>query len=162
VSLTSLIQWLTSTSVSSFVMDHRWVWPISETLHFCGLVMMVGTVGTFDLRLLGLAKGVAPAALHRSLRVGIAGFAISSMTGSLFIFGQPDQYFYNDAFKVKVFCLLLLGANVLAFYSLAARRVLSLGPDDAAPLRAKCFAAISLCLLVAIMCAGRMLTFFRP
>ena len=31
-----------------------------------------------------------------------------------------------------------------------------------APLRAKIFAAISLTLLVAIMCAGRMLTFYRP
>ena len=33
--------------------------------------------------------------------------------------------------------------------------------DDASP-RAKTFAAISLTLLVSIMCAGRMLTFYRP
>jgi hypothetical protein len=162
MSFPELIGWLTSTPVNAFVMDLRWVWPISESLHFCGLVLMVGTVGTFDLRVLGLAKGISPAALHRSLRFGIAGFALSVITGSLFIFGQPDQYFYNDAFKVKVLCLLLLGLNVLAFYWLEARRVLALGPVGEAPVRAKWFAAISLCLLVSIMCAGRMLTFFRP
>jgi len=162
MSLPDVIHWLTHTPVNSVVMDYRWVWPISESLHFCGLAMMVGTVGLFDLRLLGLAKGIAPAALHWSLRVGMAGFAISVITGSLFIFGQPDQYFYNDAFKLKVIALTLLGVNVLAFYSLEARRVLTLGPEDDAPLRAKWIAAISLSLLILIMLFGRMLTFFRP
>ena len=38
---------------------------------------------------------------------------MSVVTGALFIFGQPDQYFYNNAFKVKVVCLLLLGLNYL-------------------------------------------------
>jgi len=162
MSLPDVIHWLTHTPVNSVVMDYRWVWPISESLHFCGLAMMVGTVGLFDLRLLGLAKGIAPAALHWSLRVGMAGFAISVITGSLFIFGQPDQYFYNDAFKLKVIALTLLGVNVLAFYSFEARRVLTLGPEDDAPLRAKWIAAISLSLLILIMLFGRMLTFFRP
>ena len=162
MSLPEIIRWLTSTPVNSYVMDFRWVWPASESLHFCGLALMVGTVGTFDLRLLGLAKGISPAVLHRSIRFGVAGFVVSAITGSLFIFGQPDQYFYNDAFKVKASCLLLLGLNVLAFYSLEAREVLKLGPADDASLRAKCFAAISLTLLVLIMLSGRMLTFFRP
>jgi hypothetical protein len=157
-----LIQWLTSTPVNMLVMDYRWTWPISESLHFCGLALMVGTVGTFDLRLLGLGKGIAPAVLHYSIRFGVAGFVVSVVTGALFIFGQPDQYFYNNAFRVKVVCLLLLGLNVLSFYSLEARQVLTLGPGDDAPARAKVFAAISLTLLVAIMCAGRMLTFYRP
>lgn len=162
MTLPDVIAWLTSTPVNTLVMDYRWTWPIAESLHFCGLALMVGTVGTFDLRLLGLVRGLSPAALHRSIRFGLAGFVISAITGSLFIFGQPDQYFYNDAFKVKVVCLTLLGINVCAFYWLEARQVLALGPSDDAPLRAKTIAAISLTLLVAIMCAGRMLTFFRP
>jgi hypothetical protein len=40
--------------------------------------------------------------------------------------------------------------------------VLALGAGEDASPRAKAFAAFSLTLLVAIMCAGRMLTFFRP
>jgi len=160
--LREIIAWLTSTPVNTLVMDYRWTWPISESLHFCSLALMVGTVGTFDLRLLGLGKGISPAALHYSIRFGVAGFIVSVVTGALFIFGQPDQYFYNNAFKVKVVCLLLLGLNVCAFYTLEARQVLALGPGDDAPRRAKVFAAISLTLLVAIMCAGRMLTFYRP
>ena len=162
MSLNDVIGWLTSTPVNTVVMDYRWVWPISEILHFCGLAVMVGTVGAFDLRLLGLGKGVAPATLHRSLRYGIAAFVLSAATGSLFIFGQPDQYFYNAAFKFKVVALLLLGLNVSLFYTLEARRVLALGPNDDVPLRAKIIAATSLTLLVSIILFGRMLTFFRP
>lgn len=157
-----LIDFLTSTPVSHFVMDYRWVWPLSETLHFCGLVLMVGTVGTFDLRVLGLGKGIAPATLHRSLRFGIAGFAVSAITGALFLMGQPDQYLYNAAFRAKAVALVLLGANALYFYLAEARSVLALGPTDDAPRRAKWIAATSLVLLVAVMCFGRMLTFFRP
>jgi hypothetical protein len=162
MSLSDIIAWLTSTPVNTVVMNYRWVWPIAEVLHFSALAVMVGTVGTFDLRLLGLAKGVAPATLHRALRYGVAAFVLSALTGSLFIFGQPDQYFYNSAFKLKVIALLLLGLNVVFFYTLEARRVLALGPTDAVPLRAKIIAAISLTLLVSIMLFGRMLTFFRP
>ena len=46
--------------------------------------------------------------------------------------------------------------------SLEFKQVAALGPDDDAPLPAKCMAAVSLLLLAGIMCAGRMLTFFRP
>jgi hypothetical protein len=162
MTLPQLIAWLTHTPVNHLVMDYRWTWPISESLHFCGLALMVGTVGTFDLRLLGLGKGIAPAVLHRSIRFGLVGFAVSVVTGSLFIFGQPDQYFYNNAFKVKVVCLALLGLNVCAFYALEARQVLAIGAGEDASRRAKAFAVVSLTLLVAIMCAGRMLTFYRP
>jgi hypothetical protein len=162
MSMPALIDWITGTWLSAFVLNYRWVWPISESLHFCGLVLMVGTVGMFDLRLLGVGKGISPAVLHRSLRFGIAGFAVSVLTGALFIAGTPDQYFYNNAFKVKVVCLTLLGLNAALFYGLEFGRVKVLGPDDDAPHGAKVIASISLTLLIAIMCAGRMLTFFRP
>jgi hypothetical protein len=157
-----LIRWITRTPVSSFVLTYGWVWPISETLHFCGLTLMAGTVGMFDLRVLGVGRGIAPSSLHRLLRYGVAGFAISVTTGLLFIAGTPDQYFYNLAFKVKIVCLLLTGINVILFYSLEFKQVTALGPDDDAPLGAKLMAVVSLALLAAVMCAGRMLTFFRP
>jgi uncharacterized protein DUF6644 len=157
-----LIRWLVDTPVNSFVMDYRWVWPICESLHFCSLTVMAGTVGLFDLRVLGLAKGIAPGALHRIVRWGVVAFVVSFCTGLMFIFGQPDQYFYNNAFKVKVVCLVLMGANVLAFYSLEFASVRALGPNDDAPTRAKVFAGFSLLILVCVICAGRMLTFFRP
>lgn len=158
----ALIQWLYDSWPSHFANDYRWTWPIAESVHFFGIVLLAGTVGAFDLRLLGVIKGIRPAELHRLLRVGIAGFGMIVVTGLLFISGAPEQYFYNSAFHLKVIALSVMGINVLLFYSLEFRTVAGLGPHDDAPRRARIMAAISLFALVAVMLFGRMLTFFRP
>lgn len=158
----ALIDWIVATRLSWFVNEYRWVWPISETLHFCGLTLLAGTVGLFDLRVLGLAKGIAPSSLHRTLGWGLAGFAVCAVTGVMFISGAPDQYFYNDAFKLKTVFLVLMGSNAAWFYWHEFGRVRALGAyDDAAP-SAKAVAAASLLFLLGVMLCGRMLTFFRP
>ncbi len=77
----ALIDWLFNSWASHLVNDYRWSWPIAETVHFFGLVLLAGTVGAFDLRLLGLAKGLRPAQLHRLLRFGVAGFGLMLLTG---------------------------------------------------------------------------------
>lgn len=156
------IEWLTATRVSHFVLDHGWVWPISEALHFMGLVLLVGTVSLFDLRVLGLGKGIPPAAIHRLVPLGLVGFAVSIGTGMLFISGTPDQYFYNSAFHLKVVFLALMGLNVAFFYSRPYRVVRALGAFEEAPPVAKASAALSLLIMTGVMCCGRMLTFFRP
>jgi Family of unknown function (DUF6644) len=156
------VEWMTSTPLSAFVLDYRWVWPISESLHFMALVLLVGTISLFDLRVLGLGKGIAPAAVHRLVPFGMAGFAVSIGTGTLFLFGQPDQYFYNSAFFFKVGFLALMGLNVAFFYMRPFRAIRTLAPHDDAPLVAKISAALSLAIMVGVMCAGRMLTFYRP
>ena len=158
----ALIEWLYSSWGSHLVTDYRWSWPIAETIHFLGLVLLAGTVGAFDLRLLGLAKGIRPADLHRLLRFGLIGFGLSLVTGLLFISGTPEQYFYNRAFHLKAIALLAMGINVALFYSMEFRTVQALGPGDDSPRSAKVMAAVSLTVLVAIMLFGRMLTFFRP
>ena len=61
--------WLVSVLVSvkpvARMMHTAWAWPIAESLHFIGLSLLVGTIGLFDLRLLGLARGIPIAAMHR-------------------------------------------------------------------------------------------------
>jgi hypothetical protein len=158
----AIIDWIVGTRLSWFVTEYRWVWPICESLHFCALTLLAGTVGLFDLRVLGFAKGIAPSTLHATLPWGIGGFVVSIITGVMFISATPDQYFYNDAFLLKVVFLALMGANAALFYRREFARVRTLGPRDDAPRSAKLVAAASLVFLVAVMLCGRMITFFRP
>lgn len=158
----ALIDWILGTKLSWFVTTYGWVWPILESLHFCSLAVLAGTVGLFDLRILGLAKGIAPSTLHATLRWGVGGFVVSATTGVMFISGAPDQYFYNDAFKFKVVFLLLMGLNAALFYWREFANVRVLGPHDDAPSSAKWVAGASLLFLAAVMYCGRMLTFYRP
>jgi hypothetical protein len=158
----ALIDWIVGTRLHWFVTELRWVWPIAETVHFCGLTLLAGTVGLFDLRMLGVAKGIAPSTLHATLRWGLAGFGASVVTGIMFIAGTPDQYFYNDAFRLKVVFLVLMSANAALFYWREHAGIRALGPFDDAPRSTKIVAGASLVFLVAVMLCGRMITFFRP
>lgn len=156
------IEWLESTALANLVFTYGWLWPISEALHFMGLVLLVGSVGLFDLRVLGLGKGIPPAAVHRLVPFGLLGFVVSVLTGILFVTSTPDQYFYNSAFHFKAVFLLLMGLNVVFFYLVPHRAVRTLGPHEDAPRIAKLSAALSLAFMTAVMCCGRMLTFYRP
>jgi hypothetical protein len=85
------------------LMRTAWAWPIFESIHFLGLCMLIGCIGTFDLRLLGIAKRVPIAAMHRLIPWGILGFAINASSGLMFLLTEPDQYIYNPSFHLK-FC----------------------------------------------------------
>ena len=46
-------------------MHWTWGWPIAEIVHFTGLCLLFGAVALFDLRMLGVARGIRLSALHR-------------------------------------------------------------------------------------------------
>jgi len=155
----SLSKWLETTQLSLFINNHSWVWPACETLHFIGLILLVGIVGLIDLRMLGLARAVPFAPLHQLLPWAILGFVINLITGTLFFIGIPSQYVHNVAFWLKMLFILLTGINVLLFYLTTFDEAEHLGPGDDAPLKAKIIAAVSIGLWVGVIYWGRMLPF---
>ena len=152
------------TALHHFVYLHEpWVWPTCEIIHYIGLTLLLGTVGMFDLRVLGLAKGIPPATIHRLVPWGIAGYSLNVLTGTMFFFGHPDQYFYNDAGRLKALLMAIAGINILVFYgSTVFPDMKKLPAGAAAPLRIKVIAGISLAMWVGVLICGRMLTWFRP
>jgi hypothetical protein len=158
--------WLVTTiqqhSPVAELMHTAWAWPIAESLHFLGLSLLVGSIGAFDLRLLGVAKRVPIAAMHRLIPVGLAGFAINIASGSMFLLTEPDQYVYNASFHLKLLFLAVAGVNATTFYLTSWRTVFGDTAVYRAPLRAKLIAVVSLTAWIAVIVAGRMLTFFRP
>jgi hypothetical protein len=154
--------WVRHTGLSHFVLQHAWLWPTMETLHYFGLSLLLGTVGLFDLRVLGLGKAIPPAALHRLVPLGVAGFLLNLATGAVFFSGFPEQYAYNHAFHFKLAFMAIAAINVAVFYSSAFAEVRRMGPGEDAPARAKVMAGVSLAAWVAVLTCGRLLTFFRP
>ena len=147
--------------VSTF-MHSRWGWPAMESTHFIGLSLLVGTIAIFDLRLLGMAKRIPMAALHRLVPWGVAGYLINVLSGLTFLLTEPDQYIYNPSFHFKILFMALAGLNILTFYTIAFREVKASGPGADAPRIAKIVAAASLCLWIGVIVCGRLLTFYRP
>lgn len=160
--LRSVVAYLYRTAPGEFMRESRWAWPIFESLHFIGMSLLIGTVGVFDLRLLGFARRVPLAALHRLIPVGITGFTLNAITGACFICATPDQYIFNMAFRVKATLIIVAGLNVLFFYSRVFRKLESLPQQAPPPIGARIAGGISLCAWIGVMSAGRLLTFFRP
>ena len=158
----ALYAWLHGTDISWAMNNVSWAWPLCESIHFIGLSLLLGTVGFFDLRLLGFARRIPIAALHRLIPLGVAGFAMNAATGVCFLAGTPDQYFINPAFQAKVLFFLVAGLNVAAFYLMMFRRVRNVGPGEHAPLFARIIGGVSICSWIAVMTAGRLITFYRP
>jgi hypothetical protein len=154
--------WVRGTELSAFVLAHPRFWQVLETLHYFGLCLLFGTVILFDLRILGVAKAIAPADLHRFVPWGVAGFLLNLLTGICFFSAYPEQYAYNTAFHIKVAALTLAGINVVVFYGRFFSGVKNLGPHADAPAAAKVVTAISLTSWLVVLSCGRLLTFFRP
>ena len=125
-------------------------------LHFIGLALLIGTVGIFNLRMLGFAKALPIAPLHRLMPWAMAGFGTNAVTGILAFIGMPNYYTFDVAFWLKMLALLLLGLNAAAFYLTDAfPSVEHLGPGEDAPPFAKVMAATSLVLWFAVIALGR-------
>jgi len=144
------------------LMHTAWAWPIAESVHFLGLCLLIGCIGTFDLRLLGMARRVPIATMHRLIPWGILGFVINISTGLLFVLTEPDQYIYNPSFHIKLVFMAVAGLNAGMFYLSSYRRVFTAQASLDAPLRAKLIAAISLGAWITVIVAGRLITFYRP
>lgn len=158
----SLRLWFLTLPMKDIMQNTRWAWPTAESIHFCGLTLLVGTVGMFDLRLMGIGRSIPPAALHRLIPYGIAGFVMNILTGLCFLSAAPDQYIYNPAFRWKAIFILCAGLNILVFYTSIFRKVSRLGPNEPIPLGAKLVGGFSLSLWMGVITAGRLLTFYRP
>ena len=157
-----LVKTLFSVKIVSTFMHSAWGWPICESVHFVGLSLLVGMIATFDLRLLGLAKGVSIAALHKLVPWGVFGYALNVLTGAMFLVTEPNQYIYNPAFQFKLLFMAIAGLNILVFYGVLFGRLKHARPDEATPRGAKTVAVVSLSVWIAVIICGRLLTFYRP
>src|SRR4029077_7870786 len=152
---TFLRTWLEWPSVAHFIERYTWAWPLGETFHFFGIILLIGGIGMFDLALRGLARQLPAAAVRRLLPWGVTGFLICVVTGLMFVTGvranvpmSPyDVIKSNVWLQLKFLFIALAGTNLLAFYVTGMNRAVdNLRPGDDAPALAKAIAFASLFL----------------
>jgi hypothetical protein len=157
----AIVNWAIDVGIFD-AMYSRWGWPIAEIVHFLGLCLLVGAVGAFDLRMIGLVRNISLPALHRLVPFGVLGFALSVASGFMFVVSAPDQYLYNPAWQLKMALLGVAGLNMALFYLTAARGLRALPAESSPPLSARVFAAVSLSAWFGVIACGRVITAFRP
>jgi len=130
------------------------IFPALECIHITGFAVLVGTIGIVDFRLLGLgmrrqsaaevAKDLAPWTLF--------GLVLMLFSGPLMFSSDPDMYYLNRSFQIKMILLLL----AIIFNYTIHRRVALKG---ASPPRNALVACVSIALWVGVVFGGIFIAF---
>ncbi len=149
--------------MQTFVNSHEWVWAVCQIIHFVGLSLIVGIVGTLDLRILGLFKSLPIAALRPLVPWAVVGFICNLLTGIIFVTGKlqgPSYYTDNLSFRLKMLFVLLAFANLVVFQlSGLEGRVYATAAGGNAPSAAKAVSAFSLVAWMLVIFFGRIMQY---
>jgi hypothetical protein len=134
--------------------SNEWAFPLTECFHITSFALSIGTIALVDLRLLGLAlKNTTAGQLTKDTGLWtLAGLIIVIISGLLIFSSDPIRYLYNEAFRVKITCLILA---IIFNYTIHRKVALS----NASPMAAKLVGAASLLIWLSVPFGGLWISF---
>ena len=150
-------QWIEKSALGSGVRDSVWVFPVVESIHILGIVLLVFTAAQVDLRVLGtgflrrrplteVAAQLLPWMWRAVVLVIVTGIA-------LFASEAASKCYESKAFYVKMALIVIAVVNA-AFSGATIRH------HGAAPARARIMAVVSLITWAGTVFAGRAIAYF--
>jgi hypothetical protein len=155
--------WLQGSAIGHAMRESGvWTYGVVNLVHILGVASLFGAVLVLDLRLLGLWRNVALAAISKpTVPVAVAGFAIAAISGVGLLATKATEYIGNPFLYIKFPAIGLGILNVIALSSSPAwkqHKIRELSPRERSKLAV--FGGISLfCWLTAIT-AGRMIGYW--
>jgi hypothetical protein len=131
------------------------VFPVLECLHIVGFALSVGTIAIVDFRLLGLGmrhQSVAEVAADLAPWT-LVGLALMLTSGPLLFSSDPDMYYLNRAFQIKMVLLLLA---IVFNYTIRRKTAASSKTPSA---RCTLVACVSMALWVGVIFCGIFIAF---
>jgi ABC-type anion transport system duplicated permease subunit len=154
---------LTVPVMQAFVNDHAWVWPVCEMTHYVGMSLIIGLIGTLDLRILGMFKSLPIGSLKPFVPLAVIGFIGNVLTGIIFVTGTAsgaEFYIENLSFQLKGVALLVAFVNLIIFQITGLEKaVYDVPANGNAPGAAKVIAVISIFAWIFTIFFGRLLMY---
>jgi Family of unknown function (DUF6644) len=131
--------------------------PVLECFHIAGFALAIGMSTLADLRLLGLGLyKQSPNQIARAFEWWtLGGLVVAVFSGVLLFSTDPDMYYLNWAFLIKMACLALA---VTFHYTIRRRAVLSGVSRSAGGL----VACVSMALWISVIFGGIFIAVVRP
>ena len=146
--------------IARMMRESLWAYPIVETIHIVGFVILVGSVVMFDLRVLGLSKNLSVRALSRHmLPWSVGALVLIVPTGFLMFTAHANDFLGNGTFQLKMALLMAAGINAVIFRTGPYQTVAQWDVGARAPVAAQLSVATSIVLWVAIISCGRLLAY---
>jgi hypothetical protein len=159
-SLADLLQALAATAPAALFRTSTAAYATLNAAHIFSIGLLVGSVATLDLRLLGLFRAFPLAALAPPLsRMAAAGVLLAATTGFLLFSVRPVTYAENPAFLLKIALVALGVTNALVLRNTRGWRDAIDG--GFVPRSVRVSAAISLLIWAWAVLAGRWIGFLE-
>lgn len=137
--------------------EYALAFPILECIHIVGFALSVGTIAVIDFRLLGIGmRHQTPAQLLKDTWMWtLVGICIMIFSGLLLYSSDPDMYYLNLAFLIKMVCLVLA---IVFNYTIHRNIARMEGPAPSG----KLVASVSLVLWGSVIFGGIFIAFINP
>jgi hypothetical protein len=157
----NFIAYLEDTQLAESIRENDVLFPLIESVHVVAICLVVGTILTLDLRLLGLASIQRPVGRLAGaiLPVTWGAFAVAATSGFLLFMSNASKYLANGYFVAKLCLICAAGVNMAVFHGLSARDLPQWEKDTLPPLRARLAGALSILLWIAVVACGRWIGF---
>ena len=156
MSLLSFYQWIDTTSLSRFLQESTYTFPVTEVLHLIGLTVLLGAAVVVCLRLLGFGLQQPVSQIQRGLWAWTwFGLILVWGTGIVLLIAEPIKLSTNVAFPYKL-TFLFTG---LALHFFAYLVLLKRGRAEAWPGLSKAVAILILTCWFGAGVAGRAIGF---
>lgn len=131
--------------------------PILECVHIVGFAFSIGTIAIVDFSMLGIGlRGGSPAELARNTGLlTLGGLVVMLFSGLLLFSSDPDMYYLNWAFLIKMVFFL---SAVVFHYTIHRKAVSSESPSR----NKKLVAGVSLALWAGVIFGGIFIGFLYP
>jgi hypothetical protein len=131
--------------------------PVLECFHIVGFAISVGTIALVDFRLLGWGmRRETPAQLARDTFFWtLGGLVLMILSGLMLFSSDPDMYYLNYAFDLKMLFLVLA---IVFNYTIHRKAVMSDKPGS----NSKLIACVSLGLWMCVIFGGIFIGFLNP
>lgn len=139
---------------------HRmpWIYTALASIHLFGVAVLVGGVTLFDLRLLGVNRGIPVRQLARHLLPLAAGALLLIVpTGLLMFTAHALDFLDSTAFLVKMLLIFAAGCHAILFHLGPYRSVTEWDTEASAPWTVRLSAVVSMLTWAAVIVCGRLL-----
>ena len=155
-----MLEWLEYTSLSIWVAESIWGYPIMLSLHIIGLAVVVGIFTVYNFRLLGLFNSLEFEPFLDFFRLAWLGLLVNVVSGFTLFSSQATFYVTNIPFLVKIFSI--IAGSLLAF-KIQSRLQSNLNAWDEGTTQPTkkdhSFAVISLALWTSAIFGGRLIAY---
>ena len=161
MSMQRLAEWLEQTSLALWVTESEYGFAIVVAVHLLSLILSVGVLVWFDLRLLGVSMLRIPVSrLYRRLMPWVlTGFALMFASGGVLMAAYATAAFNNIYFRIKVAAILLAGANAVFYHRVTERQIARWDEARRPSPPARAAGLISIVLWASVILAGRAMSY---